>query len=275
MEEEFQIEIDTKGIKEKIYCKQWKSKLDKKAGVIIAIHGLNEHTNRYNSFFNCFAAQGFEIYGFDLPGHGRTFEINGVNNDLTSFATVISIVKELIKRKTEDVPLILFGHSMGGLIAIYVLEELHDLFNYAIIQGAAIKPGQDIPYLKEKLGMLFSSIMPGFKIHNGLDAKYITRKPEEVESYVNDKLISDKISLGLANIVLSEGKKFSEKHVNWNKTKVLISHGGGDKLTCCAATEHFAKLNNFQFLKKDGWYHELHVEDEQEIFNDYISFLKS
>lgn len=270
MQQDFEIELLNKN---KVYCKSWSTKNDQTKGVIFAIHGLNEHINRYNSFFNRFCDAGFDVYGFDLPGHGRTLEANANQDELTDFSLVIEIVVALMKKNTKQVPKVLFGHSMGGLLGLYVLDKMHNLFNFAIIQGAAIRPFQKVPYLKEKFGSFMSKLLPTLRIPSGLDLDGLSRNKTTIEEYKNDKYVRTGISLILATNLLTTGQYFVDRKFEWNNVKVLISHGSQDTATCCIATEQFAKLNNFKCLIKEGWYHELHNDNQEEIFSDYLKFL--
>jgi alpha-beta hydrolase superfamily lysophospholipase len=270
MKQEFEIELNNK---KKVYCKSWFTKNDQTKGVIFAIHGLNEHINRYDSLFERFCEAGFDVHGFDLPGHGRTFEANSNQDELTDFSLVTEIIEALMKKNTKSVPNILFGHSMGGLLGLYVLDKMHDLFNYAIIQGAAIRPYQQVPYLKEKIGSFMSSLLPTLRIPSGLDIDSFSSNKKAIEDYKNDKYVRTGISLILGSNLLKTGQYFINKKFEWNNVKVLILHGSKDTATCCVATEEFAKLNNFRWLLKEGWYHELHHDNQDEIFSDYMSFL--
>jgi pimeloyl-ACP methyl ester carboxylesterase len=103
--------------------------------------GLGDNIERYDEMFESLKTQGIKTIGMDLRGFGRTFELqnedlaNGyvrfdrspIQKGYTQFAQVFKDILELdiiLKtREPEDTPTFLFGHSMGGLIAVYHLAH--------------------------------------------------------------------------------------------------------------------------------------------------------
>jgi alpha-beta hydrolase superfamily lysophospholipase len=99
-------------------------------GVIQVNHGLAEHAARYARFADALAAHGFHTYAHDHRGHGRTKApdalrgIFGTPNGSAKVLADIDAVHDLMAAENPGLPVIIFGHSMGGIIALnYVLRH--------------------------------------------------------------------------------------------------------------------------------------------------------
>ena len=95
-------------------------------GLICLIHGTHEHSGRYGDFANNLSSIGFIVFAQDLPGHGMSAnDKKDRNGDLGRdgfFNSVEDIVKQIedMKEKFPNLPLIVFGHSLGSMIAFHV-----------------------------------------------------------------------------------------------------------------------------------------------------------
>lgn len=98
-------------------------------GVVQINHGLSEHAGRYARFATYLADRGFHVYAHDHRGHGHT---KAPNASLGSFGpepaleTVLADVQAVhghISQMHPDLPVILFGHSMGSMIALAFLAR--------------------------------------------------------------------------------------------------------------------------------------------------------
>ncbi len=116
-----------------------------KANVLI-VHGMAEHGARYEDFATFLNSKGFGVYIPDLRGHGKTagsientghfVDKNGWNIVLTDLRNVVSI----ILKKNSDIPLVLFGHSMGSLIARSYFEKYGESIHSLILSGTSYQP---------------------------------------------------------------------------------------------------------------------------------------
>lgn len=115
--------------------------------VVQVNHGLAEHAARYARFADFLAARGFCIYAHDHRGHGRTrapdappgrfASDNGVEKVLAD----VGAVHDLIAAENPGMPVILFGHSMGGLIGLNFLLRHSGRVRAAAIWNANFSAG--------------------------------------------------------------------------------------------------------------------------------------
>jgi len=121
----------------KLFYQMWKPEGEIKAGIII-VHGLGEHSGRYDNIVNHLVPRGHAVYGFDLIGHGKSEGerefVKGFEDYTVSLTTYLALVKDWLPDKS----VFLLGHSMGGLIATYYLLDHSDAFRGAVISAPTV-----------------------------------------------------------------------------------------------------------------------------------------
>jgi len=114
------------------------------------------------------------------------------------------------------------------------------------------------------LGKLFLTLIPSFTLTSGLDVKMISKDIKEIEKYINDPLIHDKISPNFSLPVMKAGNWVLSQAQDL-KIPVLLVHGAADQITSCEASREFAKNTELaKFIEFKNGYHELHNDSEKE-----------
>lgn len=242
--------------------------------IIVLIHGLGEHIGRYETWAEKFSQYNYAVCGIDLPGHGQT---KGRRGHISSIHKVYDILDDFIFKVKEihpQKPIILYGHSMGGNIAgNYVLERNPDI-KALILSSPWLKLAIQPPVFKFWLAKWMYKIFPSFPDSTRLDPNFISRIPEEIQKYKNDKLVHGSITPGLFVPIYLNGLSLLKK-ANKFKIPTLIFHGTGDKLTSAKASKEFAEQNELiDFKSYEGGYHELHYDlCREELFEDILDWL--
>jgi len=243
-----------------------------KKGWIVIVHGLGEHSGRYEKFINMLVEKEFGVITFDLPGHGKS---KGKRGDVTIEDSI-----EIINNLTKDLGNFhIFGHSLGGLIAIRYAQENVDRIKTLVASSPALylKPS----FAQKLLLNIFSYIYPSLTIGNGIDPYLLSRNKEAVERYINDELVHDKISVRLGKSLLENIQLAHQKvKVITKPTRILV--GTEDKITPPVGSySFFEKLDvsdNKKILKKyEGAFHEIFEDPEyQQIFyQDILQWFES
>jgi len=238
---------------------------------ITFIHGFGEHIERYNHVFPVYASAGILVNAFDLIGHGRSGGIRGYHRSLDHLMSDIGLVAA---KADASLPHFIFGHSMGGALALIYVERNPGKYTGLIASAPLIKLAVPVPWIKEFAGRLVSRIIPTFQVPTGLNASNISRDPEIVASYEKDPLV-------LTSVTASLGKLFLEFEgvildgASGVTEPVLIIHGTSDFLTDNKKSQEFIEKAGSQdktFKSLEGFYHEPHNEPG-EIKNEAIKIV--
>lgn len=113
-------------------------------GVVQILHGMCEYKERYQTLMEYFAANGFVAVCHDQRGHGdsvKNKEDLGYFYEKKGGAIVddAALVTTWIRQTYENLPITLFGHSMGSMVARCYLQNYDTLINGAIICGSPTK----------------------------------------------------------------------------------------------------------------------------------------
>lgn len=129
-------------------------------GVIQVIHGMEEHQDRYQEFALKLNQFGFNVVTSDMRGHGKTAADLGYFKDKNGHLSLLDdqrLIREFIGKKYPNLPIILFGHSMGSIIVRNIIQT--ESSNYAKV----ILCGFPNPNPASKLGSILAKMITFFK----------------------------------------------------------------------------------------------------------------
>jgi len=246
---------------------------DSPRAAMVIIHGFGEHSGRYTRLMEHFATQGICTLAIDLEGHGRTGK-QGVVRSYDIFHADVTISLNETRKKWPDLPLFLFGHSMGGgIILNHGLNKAPDVKGY-LASAPLISPKDPIPTFQKHIVKALRKFLPNMTIKNEIVGARVTTIPEEQLKYETDPLNHAKLGLGLAIDIVEGGEWIAENAHQWD-APLLVMHARGDQLTSFEATEKFAdQANNCTFMPMENCEHEMHndvVKDE--IYAAMIGFM--
>lgn len=242
-------------------------------GVVILVHGMGEHSGRYASFvIPKLAEQSLAVITYDQFGHGKTSGKKGHNPGYSYLLDTLEIVIKKAQELYPNQPIFLYGHSMGGNVAInYVLKRKHP-FKGVIATSPLLRLAFQPPKWKLSAGKILQKIAPSITMPSELDANAISRNPEEVQKYTDDPLVHDKVSANYSLSVFDAGE-WAITNAKQLSTPMLVIHGTADQLTDYKASREFVNNSQGKATLKlfDGGYHELHNDLDKEAFISTIS----
>ena len=188
-------------------------------GVLMICHGLVEHAGRYRRFAQAMAAQGLEVYAHDHRGHGRTKADDAPigrfawKDGVDKVMADVMAMRMMVGERHPGLPVILFGHSMGGLIALNTAVSHPDSFEALSVWNSNLNPGimgrvaQVILRIEKMLkgSDVPSAILPKatFRIWNSkmpekrTSADWLSHDKAAVDAYVEDPLCQFEASVSL------------------------------------------------------------------------------
>lgn len=270
---------------------------NRKARAAVQInHGVAEHAARYAGFADFLSDSGFHVYAHDHRGHGKTRAPGAPLGQIGPKATAGTLLKDVeavhrqIAKEHAGLPIIIFGHSMGGMIAInYALRNGHRLAGAAIwnaplatraeaLAGKAVlawerfRLGSDVPSrLLPKL--TFATWARAFPDRR-TDADWLSRDEREVDRYLADPLSGWDVSIGIWRALFDLSLKASDGATleAARKTLPLMLVGGSEDPSTKGGKivrklENRLRENGFSNLETtiyDGFRHESLNEIDRE-----------
>jgi alpha-beta hydrolase superfamily lysophospholipase len=233
---------------------------------VCLIHGAGGHAGRFERLAEIFKAHEISTFSFDLRGHGGSVGRRGCTGPR---ATVIEDIDNLVAyaHKThESLPIVLYGHSLGGNIALdYRLRgRLSALPAAYLVASPWLKLYRKTPIWLYCFVKAAAKIKPDFKLSAGdVDAELLGNK-EIIDAGRDDKFLhnsisaltaaeSHKIAKGLMEGLIADRKGGGEK-------PLFLMHGTADRICSIEATRAFAAAEgpNCVLTEWEGYLHELH-----------------
>jgi alpha-beta hydrolase superfamily lysophospholipase len=232
----------------------------------LLVHGLAEHSGRYGEFASFLADAGIATYALDHPGHGKSDGQRGHIGRFEEYIDALGQLLSIVRQAHPDLPMVLLGHSMGGLIAADFLLQHESEFVAAVLSGAAIQSPQRPPGIVIIINKVIAAILPGLGVFQ-MDASGISRDPQVVSDYENDPLVyRGKGTAGLVAAISSAMNRIIANAASI-RLPMLIMHGSVDSLTAVDGSKLLHETISSEDKKiviYDGLYHEILNEPEKE-----------
>ena len=211
---------------------------------VLLEHGLGEHAGRYAPLAAELRAWGFAVRAYDQRGHGLSGGARGgLPHDtalLDDLAAVIDATRSMHQQRGQPgLPLILLGHSLGGLVAgRFVSLQLRPV-DALVMSSPALDPG--LSALQKVLVATLPAIAPNLRVNNGLDPRFLSHDPAVVAAYRADPLVHPKISARLARFIATAGPSTVAAAAHWHVPTLLL-YAGDDHLVSPAGSRAFAAV---------------------------------
>ncbi len=244
-------------------------------GIICIVHGFGEHSGRYAHVADFFNKNGYAVLAMDNRGHGKSEGKRGHTPNFDSYLADIDTFLMDTKQRLADVPMFLYGHSMGGNLTLnYVIRRQPTFLKGLIVTGPWIQLAFEPKQIMITLGKLMRSIVPTFTQDSGLIADDISRDKAVVAAYKADPLVHSKITAS-AGMSMTESAAFLDTFSGEMPIPTLILHGTDDKLIAQSASEAFAnRVKHVTYKKYVGLYHEIHNDPEKmDVLNDILKWI--
>ncbi len=259
----------------RLHYRTWEATTPRAA--LVVVHGLGEHSGRYDEFGTRMAAFGFSTYAMDLRGHGLS---EGRRGHTPNFDALLQDL-ERFRREVEGLadakaPLFLLGHSMGGLIALRYQEEYNTSFKGAIIVSPWVATAMTVPRWKTTLASAISKALPALPLGNAIDAGLLSHDPDVVAAYNADPLVHDRITPRLfteashsMGLVFQRADRFDDP--------LLFLLAGDDRIVDTRRTQQLARAipsGEVTIKVYPGMFHEvLNERDRMLVFRDIRNWI--
>jgi acylglycerol lipase len=202
--------------------------------LLVIVHGLAEHSGRYDYVARKFNENQFSVYRFDNRGHGKSGGARGDNDHLDHFLKDTHMIANLATKENKGKPVFMLGHSMGGLITAAYGAAHGDALKGQITSGAVLDA---LPMFKP-LEETYTEEMGNQMMPNTL-AELICRDPEVVKAYQEDPLILKETTFRLLYTTFIQGVAWLQKNLHQYAYPCLILHGESDQLVPASSSQWF------------------------------------
>lgn len=271
--------LTTPDTQDKIYLQRWKRDDWPSDGIILITHGVAEHSECYAQTAEAFANQRFEVFAWDLPGHGKSYGQRGYVKSFKEFTERMEfVIQEVRKIAPDNIPLYLFSHSLGGLITLrYLLDNPKTPAKAVLLSSPALGVKVEVPPLKDKAARILNILAPKFTIPHELNFADLSRDRNIIATYPKDPLRHKKYSAPLYLGILGAMDEVNSRahHI---EIPIYIQAAGQDRIVDTVATQEFFKrlgsLNKRLKVYPES-YHEIYNDlNRQEVIDDLLSYLR-
>lgn len=257
-----------------MFAQKWMPEKDIHASIIL-VHGFGEHSSRYEHMADFYCKHHIQVLTFDLRGHGRSAGSRGHIPTQTTFWDDLNEYQKHVKDSLSNKPVFLYGHSMGGMIAITYVLKYKPVFTGVIVTSPLIDTAKPLSDATLKLARLMNKIAPKFAMDSGLDRSGLSRDQRIVDAYNADPFVFGKATTRLG-VFLADSKTYILEHASEFNLPLLTMAGSADRIVSTQEIDKFMQANPKATYKVwNGFYHELHNEPEkEEVFNYTLDWIK-
>ncbi len=245
-------------------------------GVVVLVHGVHEHGGRYAHVAARLAADGWTTFAVDHPGHGRSPGSRGTIGSMAATVDGVHQLTELAVATHPEVPVFVYGHSLGGLVALqYLTGTPHPRIRGGVISAPALDTGAATP-VQRVLAPVLSRFLPDLGVL-GLDPATISRDPAVVRDYEADPLNHHgKLTARTGTETMTAATAMPAR-LRSLTLPLLVIHGGADELMPARVTEIVrdnVASTDLTVTVYEGLVHEPHNEPEKDrVLDDVAGWL--
>ncbi|KAJ1438654.1 Serine aminopeptidase, S33 [Sesbania bispinosa] len=264
-----------------IFTQCWTPVSVKIRGLVLLMHGLNEHSGRYNDFAKQLNANGFKVYGMDWVGHGGSDGLHAYVHSLDDAVSDMKVFLEKVLNENPGLPCFCFGHSTGAAIS---LKALLDPKIEARIVGATftspavgVEPSHPILVV---LAPIVAFLLPTYQCNTAYKKGLpVSRDPEALIAKYSDPLVCTgplRVRTGYEILRITN---YLQQNLRKLRVPFLVLHGTADSVTDPFASQKLyeeASSTDKTIKLYEGFSHDLLFEPEREdITEDIIQWLNS
>ena len=240
---------------------------------LLLVHGLGDHSGRYEHVGEQFAAAGVDTWSFDLRGNGGSGGLRGHVERWSQLHDELAERLRAVREVAGERPVVLYGHSMGTLIVLGYLMSDRPKPDLVVAGSPALD--STLSSWKKTLARVLGRIAPTLPIPNGIDGRTLSRDPAVGEKAAADPVTCRVSTARFGAEGLAEQARVRHDYCELPAIPMLVLHGLDDGLVPQAASEILATLPNAERRTYPGLRHELHNEPEgPQILDEVIAWIR-
>ena len=257
-----------------ILVRRWAAASEAWAHVVL-VHGVAEHSGRYEQVGDWLADAGLEVSGYDQRGFG---ESGGRRAWVDRWTRHHDDLEERIteaRTRPAGGPVVVYGHSLGGLIALgyAVAASPRPLPDGLVLSAPALD--SSVPAWKRTLARVLARLRPTLEIPNDFDGGLLSRDRTVGERYLTDPLNQHRTTVAFGAAAFDEAARVRAAAGRLS-VPALVYHGSDDELVPPSASEPLGALPGVTRRVYPRLRHESHNEPEgRDVVADVVAWLRS
>ena len=256
-----------------LLVRHWASQRTPSWATVIIVHGLAEHSGRYEHVGERLAVAGAEVISYDQRGFGASGGPRAYVDDWTVLHRDLGERLAAARSEAGERPVAIYGHSMGALVVLgYALSD-RPRPDACVLSAPAIEAS--IPAW-QRIGVRVVAVLsPRSTIPNRIDGSVLSRDPAVGERYIADPLTVHTTTARFARLAFAEQERVIAE-LDRLDVPTLVVHGGDDRLVPTASSERLERLPVVTRRVVPDLRHEVHNEPEGlEIVDEIGAWLRS
>jgi alpha-beta hydrolase superfamily lysophospholipase len=239
---------------------------------MLLLHGISEHSGRYEHVGRHLAAAGVEVIAIDHRGFGMS---GGRRAYVASFDEFVDDVEDqLAEVRMLGLPTVLLGHSMGGLIALSYVLEGRPAPDALALSGPAL--GANVPALLRVLVPVLNRLAPRLRVPTPIKGSQLATDPLVGQAYFADPLVVRTSTPALGHAMLARVTWANEHlaRLDAHAVPTLVQHGADDPLVPASSTVALGGLPGVHRIEYPGLRHEIFNEPAgPAVLDDLLAWL--
>ncbi len=233
-------------------------------GLVVLVHGFDDHVGRYAHVGEALAAAGFVLCGYDARGHGRSGGKRAWVDRFDRLLDDLGRFLDVCTGRHPGLPRFLYGHSMGGNEVLNFLLRRQPKLAGAVATSPWLELAVRPPAWQAAAARVAAALAGGVALPTGMDSGGISHDAAVVKAYDADPFVGGKITPRLLVEVLDAGQ-WALARAGELTVPVLLLHGDSDQITAHGVSQRFAAAAGslVTFRTWPGGFHELHNEPEK------------
>lgn len=229
---------------------------------LLLVHGLGEHIGRYDALATTLAGHGYAVHGYDQRGHGASegprAQVDRFERLVDDLATVVARVRAAHAGR----PLVLFGHSLGGVVALRAVQGGAVTPDALVLSSPALNVAAGTPAWLRALVARLAGPFPELPT-KPVDTRALSRDPSVAEAYRSDPAVfQGPVKARMADALVRAGEA-ALAEADRLEAPLLIVHGREDRIAHSGASVELHRRLQAQDARL-----ELYDDGPHELFND-------
>jgi alpha-beta hydrolase superfamily lysophospholipase len=251
--------------------------------VMVVHHGFGENAGRYKNFSEYFTKSGVACLAMDARGHGKMdvddrkrTKLYGIAPSYNVLLQDVDTVTQYVVKRHPNIPLVLYGHSMGGNIAVnYLLKYDKNPYIAAILETPWLRLAIPMSPIITLIARVFGKLSPSVAVVNKIDVNALTRDAVTAKEIESDPYYHNRLSMRLF-VGLTDGGEYAINNASHLKTPILLLAAGNDTIV---SSEAISELNEnagnvTKLLSYKDALHSIHNDIiKGECLNDMLNFV--